>query len=176
EDPDTVGRIQEEVTINAIAPLTVTKHALPQLLQSEEPTNLFVGSGVAFVPVVGTPVYSGTKSFLHQAAKALRHQLNPLGVSVFEGPPPVVATDMGNILASDTLKVMIPEDLVAQVWNELRKNRFEMVLGQSKMLRIMSRLAPEFIFREMAKVTCHAPAPHSFVGETDQADMQDEKR
>ncbi|MEM6636718.1 MAG: SDR family NAD(P)-dependent oxidoreductase [Pseudomonadota bacterium] len=154
-DVDVVGMIETEISINAVAPLTFTKRAMPLLQIGEAAAVLFIGSGVAYVPVAGTPVYSGTKALIHHAAKALRHQLEPRGISVFEALPPVVDTDMGRALKSKNLKVMQPEDLVTQILGGMRDGKREIILGQSKQLRLMSRLAPEFIFRQMAKTEFH---------------------
>ncbi|MEM0946944.1 MAG: SDR family NAD(P)-dependent oxidoreductase [Pseudomonadota bacterium] len=155
DEANTAEGIEAEISINAVAPLTLAKRALPLLQLSEAPAILFIGSGVAYVPVASTPAYSGTKALIHHAAKALRHQLEPRGVSVFEALPPVVDTDMGRALKSKNLKVMQPEDLVAQILGEMQDGTKEIAIGQSKQLRLMSRLAPEFIFRQMAKTEFH---------------------
>lgn len=148
---DATSRIESEIGINAIAPLTLSKRALPLLSFSQAPAILFVGSGVAYVPLAGAPVYSGTKAFVHHAVQGLRHQLKEIGVSVFEVLPPVVATEMSKGLKSKKLKVMDPERLVFEILEGLRKDTFEMVPGQSWQLKVLSRIAPGLLFREMAK-------------------------
>jgi uncharacterized oxidoreductase len=154
-DPDTLQKIEREIAINATAPLTLTRRALPLLEKSAQPGVLFIGSGVAFVASPGTPVYSGTKALIHHCAQTLRHQLKPHGITVFEALPPVVDTDMASVLKSDKFKKMKPADLVRDILDGLRRNQTEMLLGQSRQIKWMSRIAPAFLFRQFAKTEFH---------------------
>lgn len=154
-DPGTLKNIEREIAINATAPLTLTRRALPLLEQSAQPGVLFIGSGVAFVASPGTPVYSGTKALIHHCAQTLRHQLKPHGITVFEAMPPVVDTDMAKALKSDNFKKMKPADLVGDIIGGLRRNQTEMLLGQSRQIKLMSRIAPAFLFRQFAKTEFH---------------------
>ena len=154
-DPDTLQKIENEIAINATAPLTLTRRALPLLEKSAQPAVLFIGSGIAFVASPGTPVYSGTKALIHHCAQTLRHQLQPHGITVFEALPPVVDTDMSKVLKSGNFKKMKPADLVRQILDGLRRNQTEMLLGQSNQIKWMSRIAPAFLFRQFAKTEFH---------------------
>ena len=154
-DPRTLQNVETEIAINATAPLTLTRRALPLLKKSAQPGVLFVGSGVAFVASPGTPVYSGTKALLHHCAQTLRHQFKPHGIAVFEAMPPVVDTDMAKALKSDTFKKMQPADLVRGILDGLRRNQTEMLLGQSRQIKWLSRIAPAFLFRQFAKTEFH---------------------
>ncbi|MCB1449243.1 MAG: SDR family NAD(P)-dependent oxidoreductase [Nitratireductor sp.] len=154
-DPDTLHKIESEIAINAVAPLTLTRRALPLLEKSVQPGVLFIGSGIAFVAAPGTPVYSGTKALIHHVAQTLRHQLQPHGITVFEALPPVVDTDMATVLKSDNFKKMKPADLVRDILEGLRRNQTEMLLGQSRQIKWMSRIAPAFLFRQFAKTEFH---------------------
>lgn len=154
-DPDTLQKIEREVAINATAPLTLTRRALPLLVKSGQPGVLFIGSGIAFVASPGTPVYSGTKALIHHCAQTLRHQLKPHGITVFEALPPVVDTDMASVLKSDNFKKMKPVDLVRDILGGLRRNQTEMLLGQSRQIKLLSRIAPAFLFRQFAKTEFH---------------------
>ncbi|NJO33694.1 MAG: SDR family NAD(P)-dependent oxidoreductase [Rhodospirillales bacterium] len=154
-DPDTLQRIEREIAINATAPLTLTRRALPLLEKSAQPAVLFIGSGVAFVESPGTPVYSGTKALIHHCAQTLRHQLKPHGITVFEAMPPVVDTDMAKVLKSNNFKKMKPADLVRDILEGLRRNQNEMLLGQSRQIKLLSGIAPAFLFRQFAKTELH---------------------
>ena len=154
-DPETLQKIEREIAINATAPLTLTRRALPLLEKSAQPGVLFIGSGVAFVASPGTPVYSGTKALIHHCAQTLRHQLQPHGITVFEAMPPVVDTDMAKVLKSGNFKIMKPADLVRDILDGLRRNQTEMLLGQSRQIKLMSRIAPAFLFRQFAKTEFH---------------------
>jgi uncharacterized oxidoreductase len=150
-DPDTLNRIEREIAINATAPLTLTRRALPLLEKSGQPGVLFIGSGIAFVASPGTPVYSGTKALIHHCAQTLK----PHGITVFEALPPVVDTDMAKVLKSGNFKKMKPADLVRDILDGLRRNQTEMLLGQSRQIKWMSRIAPAFLFRQFAKTEFH---------------------
>ncbi len=154
-DPDTLQRIEREIAINATAPLTLTRRALPLLEASAQPGVLFIGSAVVFVASPGTPVYSGTKALIHHCAQTLRHQLRPHGVAVFEALPPVVDTDMAKALKSGNFRKMKPADLVRGILEGLRRNQTEMLLGQSRQIKLMSRIAPAFLFRQFARTEFH---------------------
>lgn len=154
-DPDALQKIENEIAINATAPLTLTRRALPLLEKSAEPGVLFIGSGIAFVAAPGTPVYSGTKALIHHCAQTLRPQLKPHGITVFEALPPVVDTDMAKVLKSGNFKKMKPADLVRDIIAGLRRSQTEMLLGQSRQIKWMSRIAPAFLFRQFAKTEFH---------------------
>lgn len=154
-DPDTLDKIEREIATNSVAPLTLTRRALPLLQSSDEPAVLFISSAAAFVAAAAMPVYTGTKSLLHHSAQALRHQLAPRGVAVFEAMPPVVDTDMGDGLKSDNFKKMAPEDLVRGILRGLRDDQPEILLGQAKQVKWLSRIAPGFAFRQFSKTEFH---------------------
>ncbi|MEZ5800086.1 MAG: SDR family NAD(P)-dependent oxidoreductase [Nitratireductor sp.] len=154
-DPETLHKIESEIAINAVAPLTLTRRALPLLEKSLQPGVLFIGSGIAFVAAPGTPVYSGTKALIHHVAQTLRHQLQPHGITVFEALPPVVDTDMAKVLKSGNFKKMKPNDLVRGLLKVCAETRPEMLLGQSRQIKWMSRIAPAFLFRQFAKTEFH---------------------
>jgi len=154
-DADTIEKIEREIATNSVAPLTLTRRALPLLKMGDAPAVLFISSAAAFVAAAATPVYSGTKSLLHHSAQALRHQLVPLGITVFEAMPPVVDTDMGAGLKSDNFKKMAPDKLVRGILKGLRENQQEMLLGQARQVKWLSRIAPGFAFRQFTKTEFH---------------------
>ena len=154
-DPETLQKIEREIAINATAPLTLTRRALPLFEKSAQAGVLFIGSGIAFVASPGTPVYSGTKALIHHCAQTLRHQLQPHGITVFEAMPPVVDTEMAKALKSGNFKKMKPADLVRDIITGMRRSQTEMLLGQSSQIKLMSRIAPAFLFRQFAKTEFH---------------------
>lgn len=91
-DPDFFKRAKEEITINIEAPihLTFLFQNLPSLT-----TIMNVTSGLSFVPLTKTPVYSGTKAFFHSFTLSLRHLLKTKNIEVIEIIPPALNTDLG---------------------------------------------------------------------------------
>lgn len=148
---DAAAKIQTEIEINAIAPLRLTHMALPLLMGSDNPAIVFVSSGLAYAAYFATPVYSGSKALIHHAAQALRHQLRPHGIEVYELLPPVTDTPMAAGMNTGPFKKSPPSVVVDELIRGMSAGRFEIAAGDSKKLRFMSRLAPDFLFRQMAK-------------------------
>ncbi|MGB3472622.1 MAG: SDR family NAD(P)-dependent oxidoreductase [Erythrobacter sp.] len=151
EEADTSERLQNEIEINAVAPLRLTHMALPLMREAWEPAIVFVSSGLAYIPFPSTPAYSGTKALIHHSAMALRHQLAKIGVKVFELLPPVTDTPLAEGMDTGSFKKTPPADVVAELMSGMRKDKFEIPAGASKQLRLMSRIAPGFLFKQMVK-------------------------
>lgn len=151
QQADTPDRIRTEIEINAIAPLRLSHMALPLMLEGQEPAIVFVSSGLAYIPFPATPVYSGTKALIHHSAMALRHQLEGIGVKVFELLPPVTDTPLAEGMDTGSFKKTPPAEVVGELISAMRKDKFEIPAGASKQLRLLSRIAPGFLFRQMVK-------------------------
>lgn len=150
-ETDTPERLSSEIEINAVAPLRLTHMSLPLMREGWEPAIVFVSSGLAYIPFPKTPVYSGTKALIHHSAMALRHQLASIGIKVFELLPPVTDTPMAEGMDTGNFKKSAPSDVVAELIAGMQKDKFEIPAGASKQLRLMSRLAPGFLFNQMVK-------------------------
>ena len=150
-EADTPERLRSEIEINAIAPLQLTHMALPMMREGWEPAIVFVSSGLAYIPFPKTPVYSGTKALIHHSAMALRHQLSGIGVKVFELLPPVTDTPLAEGMDTGNFKKTPPADVVAELIAGMRKEKYEIAAGASNQLRILSRIAPGFLFKQMVK-------------------------
>ncbi|MBI1394034.1 MAG: SDR family NAD(P)-dependent oxidoreductase [Alphaproteobacteria bacterium] len=148
--PDGAEKIRTEIEINAIAPVTLTYLALPLLQKSKAAAVVFVSSGLAYAAFAPTPVYSGTKALVHHVAQCLRHQFKAIGIQLFELLPPVTDTPMAAEMNAGAFKKSPPEDVVNDLIKALKAGKFEVSSGQSKQLRLMSRLAPRFLFDRMA--------------------------
>lgn len=93
-DPFDLAAAEETVTTNLLGPIRLTAALLPHLRRQPSAAILNVTSGLAFVPLAGTPTYSATKAAMHSYTQALRHQLRQTAVQVLELAPPLVATDL----------------------------------------------------------------------------------
>lgn len=143
----------EEIEINLNAPIRMLHHFLPQLKKSQNGTLINVSSGLAYVSFAQAPVYSGTKAALHFWTMAIRPQLKQHRIRVVELLPPVVDTKLAKDadLKDDNLKPMPPEKLAELFWKEYKNGKEEITPGLSKQLKLMSRLAPRFIFNQLNK-------------------------
>jgi uncharacterized oxidoreductase len=81
-------------------------------------------------------------------------QLKDTKVKVFELAPPATQTelmggfDVEDMKGASTMKV---EDMVKVAVKGMQTNRFEIRPGQANQLKMMSRVAPEFILKQMSR-------------------------
>lgn len=144
----------QEIEINYNSPIRVLHYFLPLLKKSNNAVLVNVSSGLAYVSFAQAPVYSGTKSALHFWTQAIRPQLQPHNIKVVELLPPVVDTPLAHgadIAEDDNLKPMPPEKLADIFWKDFINGKEEITPGISKQLKLMSRLAPKFIFKQLNK-------------------------
>lgn len=144
----------QEIEINYNSPIRILHYFLPLLKKSKNATLVNVSSGLAYVPFAQAPVYSGTKSALHFWTLSIRPQLKLHDIRVVELLPPVVDTPLAHgadIAEDDNLKPMPPEKLADIFWRDFTNGKEEITPGISKQLKLMSRLAPNFIFKQLNK-------------------------
>ena len=144
----------QEIEINYNSPIRLLHYFLPQLKKSKNAVLVNVSSGLAYVPFAQAPTYSGTKSALHFWTLGIRPQLKPHNIKVIELLPPVVDTPLAHgadIAEDDNLKPVPPEKLADFFWKAFINGKEEITPGISKQLKLMSRLAPKFIFNQLNK-------------------------
>jgi short-subunit dehydrogenase len=84
--------LREQFETHAIVPLALTREAMPQL-RSHRGQVVFVGSGVARIPIGGLGAYPPAKAAVRNLARVLRNELRPHGVAVTYVDPGAVATE-----------------------------------------------------------------------------------
>lgn len=138
--------IDSEVFTNLIAPMKLSRLLLPILSQNKNSAIMNVTSGLAYLPMPSVPIYSATKAALHSFSISLRVQLKSLGIEVFEIIPPVVDTNMSQKLTGEGKvakgKKMSVEKCVEAIIKGLKRNRYEIRIGDNKLLYWVSRLIP----------------------------------
>ncbi|XZF15940.1 SDR family oxidoreductase [Chitinophagaceae bacterium MMS25-I14] len=142
-----------EIAINLSGPVRMVQQFLPHLLLQKSAAIMNVTSGIAFIPFPLSPIYSATKAGLRAYTRALRVQLKHTGVKVFELAAPGAKTPLNDKFANDvdSRMMMAPDKLVATAIKGLMNNRYEILPGLSRIIKFMSRLAPEFILKQMSK-------------------------
>jgi len=85
---------EDEIVINFMAPVELTALFMGQLLGRPSAAIINVGSGLAFMPMLNTPIYNATKAAIHTYSLVLRQQLKDTSVKVIEIVPPIVNTDL----------------------------------------------------------------------------------
>jgi uncharacterized oxidoreductase len=132
----------------------MVKKFLPHLKSKPAAAIVNVTSGLAFVPLPTSPVYCATKAALHSFTMSLRVQLKQTAIKVFELAPP--ATDTELLKSSDPedmkgVSIMKVDDMVRVALQGMQKDQFEIRPGQANQLKFMSRLAPDFILKQLSK-------------------------
>jgi uncharacterized oxidoreductase len=126
-DKDFFTRAKEEITTNIEAPLHLTSLFIN--LKSLT-TVINVTSGLSFVPLTKTPVYSATKAFFHSFTLSLRHLLKEKNIEVIEMIPPALNTDLGGKGLHDHAPPV--SDFVTSVFEQMKQGKNELTFGFSE--------------------------------------------
>lgn len=146
--------LTREIETNLTGPIRVTQAFLPHLKRQPTAAIVNVTSGLAFVPLPTSPVYCATKAGLHSFTQSLRAQLQHTKVKVFEVAPPATQTPLlvgHDAEAMKGVTVMPVETMVEISLAGLEKDCLEIRPGQSNQLKLMSRVAPEFILKQLSR-------------------------
>jgi uncharacterized oxidoreductase len=125
---------ENEIRINLEAPITLSGLFIPLLAKNPAPAIVNISSGLGFVPAARMPVYSASKAGLHAFSMALRLQLAPTGIKLFEVVPPAVDTNLnpqGRAKRGNFKPDLQPETFVAAVMQGFADDVFEIGFGTS---------------------------------------------
>lgn len=134
-----------EMNINYFGVIRLNTLFIDMLKSRKESAIINTTSILSMVPALEEPTYAATKAALSFYTRTLRKNLEILSsnVKVFELLPPVVATEM---TANRSDKKMTPEKLVKGLVSGIKKDRFTIRVGDTKLLYIVSRLSPQLAF------------------------------
>jgi uncharacterized oxidoreductase len=151
DDGLSVEQWLSETEVNVQGTLRVTHTFLPLMRSADEATIVNLTSGLAYTPDAGAPLYSASKAAIASWTRSLRHQLRDTNVSVIELSPPVVDTRMNvNNPGSEGRKKWPTEEFSQTVLKSLARSRKrDILVGDGKLAKTMSRLAPKFLFKQM---------------------------
>jgi uncharacterized oxidoreductase len=147
--------VTREIEINLSGPVRMIQQFLPHLKTRNGALIVNVSSGLAFIPFPLSPVYCATKAAIHSFTQSLRVQLDGTGVTVIELAPPAVETPL---LRGEFAKEMQGEKgmdvkiLAKHAIAGIEAGKLEIRPGLSNLLKAMSRIAPKFMLKQMAKV------------------------
>lgn len=141
--------ITREIEINLMGSIRMVQQFLPHLKTKKSAAIMNVTSGIAFMPLPVSPIYSASKAGLRSYTQALRVQLKHTNVKVFELVAPGSSTPLNEKFREDdgfnANQLMPPEKIVEQAVLGLQKDKLEIFPGLAGMIRWMSRLAPRFL-------------------------------
>jgi uncharacterized oxidoreductase len=142
------ARIEQELAINLLGPIHLTRQMLPQLLQHSQAAIVAVTSTLAVVPKASAPVYCASKAGLRNFARSLRGQLQNTPVRVFELIPPLVDTAM---TAGRGQNKITPAAVATAFWHGFATDKLEIRVGQAGALLALHRLVPQLIEARMLR-------------------------
>lgn len=143
-----LDEISNELDINLIAPILLTRMFLPHLTDKQESAVINVSSGLALVPKESASIYCASKAAIHNFTKTLRWQLEGTSVRVFELLPPLVDTAMTEGRGDGKIN---PDDLAEEFWKAFERKQLTIYGGKIKLLAVISRLWPSLAERIMRK-------------------------
>lgn len=134
-----------EMNVNYLGVIRLNNLFMEMLKSRKEGAIINTTSILSLVPSVIEPTYSASKVALHFYTETLRAHLQVLksNVKVFELLPPVVATEM---TADRDNKKMSTENLVKALISGLKKDKYIIRVGDSKLLYFINRLSPKMAF------------------------------
>jgi uncharacterized oxidoreductase len=140
--------ITQEVDTNLSGTIRIVQQFLPHLKRQSSAAIVNVSSGLAFVPFPLSPIYSAAKAGVHAYTQVLRLQLKKTKVKVFEVAPPSTETPLQDAFSDVDLggsaSMMKVDKMVSESIQGIRKDKFEILPGMSKMMKLMGRFAPRF--------------------------------
>ncbi len=147
--------VTREIEINLNGPVRMVQQFLPHLRSRPGALIVNVSSGLAFVPFPVAPIYCATKAAIHSFTQSLRAQLQGTGVTVVELAPPGVETPLfRGEFAEETRgqKPMSVQVLAKRAIAGIEAGKLEIRPGLANVLHAMSRVAPQFMLKQMAKM------------------------
>jgi uncharacterized oxidoreductase len=148
--------VTREIEINLSGPVRMVQQFLPHLKTREHALIINVSSGLAFIPLPISPVYSATKAAIHSFTLSLRMQLAGSHVTVVELAPPGTETPLFRGEFEDELKGQKGMDvrvLVRRAIAGIEAGKLEIRPGLANVLKAMSRIAPQFMLHQLAKLS-----------------------
>jgi uncharacterized oxidoreductase len=146
--------VTREIEINLNGPIRMIQQFLPHLRARPQALIVNVTSGLAFVPFPASPIYSAAKAALHAYTQSLRLQLRGTGVRVVELAPPAVETPLLRGEFAEEMKGqkgMDVQTLADKAIAGIEAGKLEIRPGLSNVLKLMSRIAPQFMLNQLAK-------------------------
>lgn len=139
--------LRTEIALNLEVPIRLTWSLLDRV---SRPGGAIVNvtSLTALHPKTSAPVYSATKAGLNSFTRALRLQVEPMGVHVMEAVPPLVDTAM---TAGRGKGKISPEAMADAILSGLADRRTIVAPGLSGKVLKLNRLLPELVAKSLAR-------------------------
>ena len=146
------SKLRKEIETNFIAPVMLAEKFIPLLIGHERAAIINITSYFGISPKPSAPIYSATKAAMRSFTKSLRMQLMDTRIKVFEVAPPIIDTPL-TANSNPKVKKMKPEELVEIVWENLKKDKYDIYPGLSKLFYILSRVNPRYLENKIMATT-----------------------
>jgi uncharacterized oxidoreductase len=147
--------LTRERDINLSGPIHLVQQFLPHLKTRKKAAIINVTSGIALMTFPVSPIYSASKAGLRAYTKALRVQLRHTGIKVIELVAPGSNTPLNEKFTTDRAvnagALMPPDKIVEAAIKGIKYDQDEVYPGLSKLIRVMSRIAPDFLLEQASK-------------------------
>ncbi|MGV3765512.1 MAG: SDR family oxidoreductase [Chitinophagaceae bacterium] len=147
--------ITREIDINLTGPVRMVQQFLPHLKTKANAAIVNVTSGIALMAFPIAPIYSASKSGLRAYTQTLRIQLKHTNVKVMELVAPGSNTPLNHKFTEDRSvnesMLMTPEKIVEAAIDGMKRDRHTVYPGLSKLIRVLSRVAPGFLLKQAGK-------------------------
>jgi uncharacterized oxidoreductase len=140
------AQLQAEISVNLLAPVTLSFGLMPLLARQRSATIVNISSGLALAPMRSAPVYSATKAGLSMFSRGLRYRCEDAAPSirVMDVIIPTVDTQMSR---DRTIAKMSPSEAAKAVIAGIAKDQDQVWVARAKLLRILYRLNPRLVYR-----------------------------
>ena len=144
----------QEIEINLSGPVRMIQQFPPHLKTRKDALIVNVSSGLALIPFPISPVYCATKAAIRSFTRSLRVQLEGTKITVIELAPPAVETPLLRSEFEQEMKGqkgMNVKELARRTIAGIESNILEIRPGLSNVPKLMSRVAPEFMLKQIVK-------------------------
>lgn len=137
---------RQEIAINLDAPIALIAGLLPLISKHRSAAIVNVTTGLAISPKQQSPTYCATKAGLRSFSKSLRYQCEEHAphILVSEVIMSLVDTDMTKGRSSAKISAA---QAAGEIIAGLARNKSEIWIGKTKLLRIINRIAPSIAAR-----------------------------
>ena len=150
EMDDAMMKANKEISTNFLAPLHLIRCLFPLIRQNQQARIINVTTGLIYTPRADYSFYNATKAALHSFTQVLRKQIEKSNVKVIEVMFPAVDTPWHK---GHPPKIAISaEQAVSGMLAGLEKEKSEIRVGATKMLYMISRIAPKFAFKKVNQI------------------------
>lgn len=146
-DNEILDKIKLEIHTNVLAPVILTKLFIPIIENNPNPKLINISSLLAYVPKAEYPFYSSTKAALHSFTQTLRMQMKKSKVDVLEVFLPSVDTPFHK--GKTPKKSISVKQAIHEMIRGIERGDLEIRVGMSKLLYLMSRIAPKFTLKKV---------------------------